>query len=380
MVVFQEEHQVFRESFRRFIDREIRPRQEQWRIGGQVEREAWRKAGRAGFLCPWLETQYGGPGGDFLHSVIVAEELAYAYESGFALSLHSDICAPYIRKFGTEEQKLSWLPKCASGDWVLAIAISEAGAGSDLSGIAARAMREGDSYVLNGTKVFVSNGLNSDAVIVAANTGADPANPAKNISLFLVETELDGVKKGAKLHKLGMHAQDTAEIHFEDCRIPVGYRLGAEGAGFPMMMRMLQQERLIIALAAQASAEQVLRDTVNYCKERKVFGRALSHLQNTQFKLAECATMIEVGRAFADKVLEGHLRGQLLIKECSMAKLWHTEMLGKVVDECLQLFGGYGCILDYPVARAFGDARIQRIYGGTSEIMKVIIANQMGLS
>lgn len=380
MVVFQEEHQVFRESFRRFIDREIRPRQEQWRIGGQVEREAWRKAGRAGFLCPWLETQYGGPGGDFLHSVIVAEELAYAYESGFALSLHSDICAPYIRKFGTEEQKLSWLPKCASGDWVLAIAISEAGAGSDLSGIAARAMREGDSYVLNGTKVFVSNGLNSDAVIVAANTGADPANPAKNISLFLVETELDGVKKGAKLHKLGMHAQDTAEIHFEDCRIPVGYRLGAEGAGFPMMMRMLQQERLIIALAAQASAEQVLRDTVNYCKERKVFGRALSHLQNTQFKLAECATMIEVGRAFADKVLEGHLRGQLLIKECSMAKLWHTEMLGKVVDECLQLFGGYGCILDYPVARTFGDARIQRIYGGTSEIMKVIIANQMGLS
>lgn len=379
MTIFQEEHQIFRESFRRFIEREIRPHQERWRALGKVDREVWQQAGYAGFLCPWVEARYGGPGGDFLHSVVIIEELAFAYESGLALSLHSDICAPYIQIFGTEEQKLSWLPRCASGDWVLAIAMTEPGAGSDLSGISTRAVRSGDGYVLNGAKTFVSNGLLSDAVIVAAKTGPDSGNAARDISLFVVEAGFEGFKRGAKLAKLGMQAQDTAEISFEDCRIPMDHRLGEEGAGFPMMMRMLQQERLIIALAAQASAEQILRDTVAYCMERRVFGRPLSAMQNTQFKLAECATMIEVGRAFIDKILAGHLNGQLLIKECSMAKLWHSEMLGKVVDECVQLFGGYGCVLDFPVARAFADARILRIYGGTSEIMKVIIANQLGL-
>jgi acyl-CoA dehydrogenase len=344
-----------------------------------VDREVWRKAGAAGFLCPWLEEKYGGAGGDFLMSVVLMEELAVAYESGFAMCLHSDIVVPYIHSFGTEEQKQKWLPGCASGELVTAIAMTEPGTGSDLANVKTLARRDGDDYVINGSKTFISNGQLCDLVIVVAKTEESPKDPHKAISLFVVEAGRPGFVKGKKLEKMGMASQDTSELFFEDCRIPASNRLGQEGAGFLMLMQKLQQERLCVAIGAQAGAEQVLHDTIAYAKERQAFGKPISKFQNTQFKLVECATQLEVGRAFVDRVIEGHVKGKYLVKECSMAKLWQTEMAQQVIDTCLQFFGGYGYMLEYPVTRAFMDARVQRIYAGTNEIMKVIIAKQMGL-
>lgn len=377
--LFGGEHELFRQSFRRFIDRQVKPHQGRWLEAGIVDREVWRNAGREGFLCPWLEEKYGGPGGDLLHSMIVIEELAAVYESGFMMSLHSDICVPYIHQFGTEDQKQRWLPRCASGELVTAIAMTEPGAGSDLASIAMTAVRDGNHYVLNGSKTFISNGLLNDLCIVAAKTDPNPANALRGISLFVVETGTPGYNKGRKLEKLGMDSQDTAELSFEDCRVPASHMLSEEGSGFTLLMRMLQQERLVLAISAQATAEQVLKDTLAYCKERKAFRVPISKFQNTQFKLAECATQIEVGRAFLDKLVVEHMARKQLVKECSMAKLWHTEMLGEVVDTCLQFFGGYGYMRDMPIARAFMDARVQRIYGGTSEVMKIIIAKYLEL-
>lgn len=375
--IFGEEHDLFRKSFSTFLQREVVPKQEQWREAGSVDREIWRKAGEAGFLCPWMKEEDGGPGGDFLHSVIVIEELAKIYESGFALSLHSDIVVPYIEEFGNPDQKKRWLPGTANGELVTAIAMTEPGTGSDLASIATTATKDGDEYVINGAKTFISNGILCDLCIVAAKTGGE--DPHRAISLFVVEAGRDGFVKGKKLKKMGMASQDTAELAFEDCRVPKENLLGMEGAGFLMLMRKLAQERLVVGVAAQAGAAAVLEDTLAYCKERKAFGRPISKFQNTRFKLAECATEVEVGQAFLDKLLEAHTSGQHLVKECSMSKLWHTEMLGRVVDECLQFFGGYGYMLEYPVTRAYMDARVQRIYAGTNEIMKVIISKQMGL-
>jgi acyl-CoA dehydrogenase len=377
--IFREEHDLFRQSFLRFIEREVKPNQARWMEQGVVDREAWRKAGEGGFLCPWLEEAYGGAGGDFLHSVIVIEEMARAYDAGFAMLLHSDVVVPYIHTFGTEEQKRKWLPKCASGEIVTAIAMTEPGTGSDLASISSTARRDGDHYVINGAKTFISNGILCDICVVAAKTDTDPANAHRGISLFVVEAGTPGFIKGKKLKKMGLPAQDTSELAFEDCRVPAENRLGDEGAGFPMLMQKLQQERLVVAIGSQAAAEQVLADTVAYCKDRKAFGKPIAKFQNTQFKLAECATKVEVGRAFLDKLIVEHVAGKYLVKECSMAKLWQTEMLGEVVDTCLQFFGGYGYMLEYPVTRAYMDARVQRIFAGTNEIMKVIIAKQMGL-
>jgi acyl-CoA dehydrogenase len=374
-----EEHALFRRSFRRFIEREVKPHQPRWEEAGIVDREAWTKAGQGGFLCPWLEPVYGGPGGDFLHSVIVMEELAFAYDSGFVMSLHSDICAPYIHAFGTDAQKQRWLPGAASGDLVLAIAMTEPGTGSDLAAIATTAAKDGDHYVINGQKTFISNGVLCDLCIVAAKTDPRPENAHKGISLFVIEADTPGFNKGKKLAKMGLASQDTSEIALEDCRVPASNRLGEEGAGFMMLMKKLQQERLCVAIGCQARAEQVLKDTVAYCQERKAFGKPIGKFQNTQFKLAECATKVEVGRAFLDRLIAEHVAGKYLVKECSMAKLWQTEMLGQVVDDCLQFFGGYGYMLEYPISRAYMDARVQRIFAGTNEIMKVIIAKQMGL-
>lgn len=378
--LFSGEHQLFRQSFRQFVDREIKPNQERWNQAGIVDREAWRKAGAQGFLCPWLEEEEGGPGGDFLCSVIIMEELAYAYEGGFAMSLHSDIVVPYLRAFGNDEQKQRWLPGCAAGELITAIAMTEPGTGSDLAAIKTTAVRDGDSYVLSGAKTFISNGILCDLCIVAARTDPDPDSAHRGISLFVVEAGSKGFNKGKKLAKMGMASQDTAELFFEDCRVPAANRLGEEGSGFRSLMTNLQQERLCVALASQAMAEQVLADTVAYVKERHAFGKPIARFQNTQFTLADCATKIEVGRAFADKLVAEHMAGKSLVKECSMAKLWQTEMAGQVVDACLQFFGGYGYMLEYPVTRAYMDARVRRIYAGTNEIMKVIIARQMGLS
>jgi acyl-CoA dehydrogenase len=377
--LFSEEHQLFRTAFRQFVDREIRPKQAVWAEAGMVDRQTWRKAGQSGFLCPWLSEEYGGPGGDFLYSVIVVEELNRAYESGFAMPLHSDVVVPYLAHAGSEEQKQRWLPGCASGELITAIAMTEPGTGSDLAALTTTAVRDGDYYVINGAKTFISNGILCDLCIVAAKTDSDPANRHRGISLFVVEANTPGFNKGTKLRKMGMASQDTAELAFVDCRVPVANRLGAEGAGFGLLMTNLQQERLVVAVGAQSMAEQVLADTLTYVKERHAFGRPIGTFQNTQFKLAECATQVQVGRAFLDRLLAEHMAGRSVVTECAMAKLWQTEMAQQVVDTCLQFFGGYGYMLEYPVTRAFMDARVQRIYAGTNEIMKVIIARQLGL-
>lgn len=377
--LFTADHDTFRQTFRQFIEREIRPHQERWRGQGQVDREVWRKAGAQGFLCPWLEAEHGGAGADFLCSVIVMEELARAYESGFAMSLHSDIVVPYLYSFGNAEQKKRWLPGCASGELVTALGMTEPGTGSDLAALTTTAVRDGDDYVLNGSKTFISNGQLCDIAVIAAKTDPDPANAHKGISLFVVEAGRKGFTKGRRLHKMGMASQDTSELFFEDCRVPAANLLGTEGGGFMMMMQKLQQERLCVAIGAVAGAEQVLDDTIAYTKERKAFGKPISKFQNTQFKLVECLAKVEVGRAYVDKVIAGHVAGKYLVKECSIAKFWTTDMGQEVVDTCLQFFGGYGYMLEYPVTRAFMDARVQRIYAGTNEIMKVIVAKQLGL-
>ncbi len=377
--LFTEEHLAFRKAFKQFVEREITPHQARWRDQGQVDREVWRKAGAQGFLCPWLEEKYGGAGADFVCSVIIMEELAVAYESGFAMALHSDIIVPYLYSFGTEEQKQNWLPGCASGEIVTALGMTEPGTGSDLAAISTSAVKDGDDYVINGAKTFISNGQLCDLVIVAAKTDPDPANAHKGISLFIVEANRKGFQKGKRLHKMGMDSQDTSEMFFEDCRIPKSNILGAEGAGFMMLMQKLQQERLCVAIGAVTAAEQVLADTIVYTKERKAFGKPISKFQNTQFKLVECLAKCEVGRAYVDKVVAEHVAGKYLVKECSIAKFWTTDMAQEVIDTCLQFFGGYGYMTEYPVTRAFMDARVQRIYAGTNEIMKVIVAKQLGL-
>jgi acyl-CoA dehydrogenase len=378
--LFSADHQTFRSSFRAFLEREVKPHQARWREQGCVDRDAWRKAGAHGFLCPWLPEKWGGPGGDFLHSAIIMEELACAYESGFAMALHSDIVVPYLETFGNDEQRARWLPGCASGELITAIAMTEPGTGSDLAAIATTAVRHGEDYVINGAKTFISNGQLCDLVIVAAKTDPDPANAHRGISLFVVEGTRPGFARGKKLEKMGMASQDTSELFFDNCRVPASNLLGLEGSGFMMLMQKLQQERLCVAIGSQAGAEQVLADTIAYTKERQAFGRSISKFQNTQFTLVECAAKVEVGRAYVDKVIGEHINGKHLVKECSIAKFWITDMAQQVVDECLQLFGGYGYMLEYPVSRAFMDARVQRIYAGTNEIMKVIVAKQMGLA
>jgi acyl-CoA dehydrogenase len=377
--LYDADHDTFRKAFRTFLAREVIPHQPRWRDAGQVDREVWRKAGAQGFLCPWLEEKWGGAGADFLCSVIIMEELSYAYESGFAMSLHSDIIVPYLHSFATEEQKQRWLPGCASGELVTALAMTEPGTGSDLAAIKTSAVADGDDYVINGSKTFISNGQLCDLVLVAAKTDPDPAKAHRGISMFVVEANRKGFVKGQRLHKMGMAAQDTSELFFEDCRVPAANLVGPLGAGFMMMMQKLQQERLCVAIGAVAGMEQVLADTIAYAKERTAFGKPIAKFQNTQFRLVECATKVEVARTFVDKVVAEHVAGKSLVKECSMAKWWTTDTAQEVIDTCLQFFGGYGYMLEYPVSRAFMDARVQRIFAGTNEIMKVIIAKQMGL-
>jgi len=377
--LFSEEHHLFRQAFKQFLDREAKPHYAAWREAGCVDREAWRKAGAAGFLCPWLEEKYGGAGGDFLHSVVIMEEMARSYDPGFAISLHSDIVVPYLHSFGSDEQKQRWLPGCASGELITAVAMTEPGTGSDLAAIATTARKDGEHYVLNGAKTFISNGQLCDLCIVVAKTGDVEGDAHRSLSLFVVEAGTPGFVKGKLLEKMGLAAQDTSELSFQDCRVPAANLLGDSGGAFIVLMQKLQQERLVVALGSQSAAEQVLEDTIRYAQERKAFGKPISKFQNTQFKLAECATELEVGRAFIDRLTTEHVAGKYLVKECSMAKLWQTEMAQRVIDTCLQVFGGYGYMLEYPVTRAYMDARVQRIYAGTNEIMKIIIAKQMGL-
>lgn len=375
--IFSEEHGLFREQFARFLEKEIVSNYEEWERAGQVSREAWKKAGAAGFLCPWLPEEFGGSGADFLYSVIEAEELSMKMVNGFATWVHSDIIVPYIWNFGTEEQKSKWLPGCVSGDIITAVAMTEPDAGSDLQAIRATAEKEGGHYIVNGQKTFITNGLSSDLVIVAVKT--DPkAKPAyKGMSLIVVEDGTPGYVKGRRLEKIGWHAQDTAEIYFEHCRVPAENLLGKEGQGFAILMEELQQERLMCAITSTAMMRKAIELAKEYVNERKAFGRPLARFQNTRFVMAELITRAEMIQEFMDRLVESHMAGKDVVMETSMAKYFASESLNDTVDRCLQFFGGYGYMEEYPIARLYRDARVHSLYAGTSEIMKEIIGKRL---
>lgn len=380
--LFHPDHQAFADSFRRFIDKEIAPHHAAWEEQGYVAREVWNQAGANGFLCMSLPEEYGGAGADKLYSVAQMEELARAGTTGIGFGLHSEIVAPYILHYGTEAQKQKYLPQMASGAMVGAIAMSEPAAGSDLQGIKTTAIlsADGSHYVLNGSKTFITNGWHADVVIVVAKT--DPAAGAKGTSLLLVERGMPGFEKGQRLKKMGMKAQDTSELFFNDVKVPAENLLGGpamEGRGFICLMEQLPWERLQIAITAVAAAQAAIDWTLDYVKQRKVFGQSVASFQNTRHTLAELQTHVQVARVFVDKCCKLILKDQLDTETASMAKYWTTDLQCKVMDECVQLFGGYGYMWEYPITRAYADARVQRIYGGTNEIMKEVIARAMGL-
>jgi len=380
--LFQPEHQAFGKSFRRFIDKEITPHHGAWEDQGYVDRAVWSKAGANGFLCMSLPEEYGGAGADRLYSVLQMEEIARAGCSGIGFGLHSEIVAPYILHYGTEEQKRKYLPQLASGAMVGAIAMSEPAAGSDLQGIktTAQLSADGSHYVLNGSKTFITNGWHADLVIVVAKT--NPAAGAKGTSLLLVEAGMPGFDKGQRLKKVGMKAQDTSELFFNNVQVPAGNLLGGpamQGKGFVCLMEQLPWERLQIAISAVASAEAAIGWTLDYVKQRQAFGQSVAAFQNTRFTLAALQTQVQVARVFVDRCCALIEHDQLDTETASMAKYWTTDLQCQVIDECVQLHGGYGYMWEYPIARAWADARVQRIYGGTNEIMKEVIARGMGL-
>jgi len=373
--LFSPEHELFRDSVRRFLEEEAVPFHHQWEKDGHVDRALWNKAGEAGLLCSHIPEAYGGVGADFLYSTVVIEEIGRLGLTGIGFSLHSDIVAPYILHYGSEAQKEKYLPRLVSGELVTAIAMTEPGAGSDLQGVKTTAVLDGDHYVINVSKTFITNGFLADLVIVVAKT--DPKAGAKGTSLFLVEADTPGFSKGKRLEKVGMKAQDTSELFFQDVRVPKENLLGQAGMGFAYLMQELPQERLTVGIGALASAEAALKWTLDYTRDRKAFGKAIAEFQNTRFKLAEMATEIQIGRVFVDRCLELHLQRKLDVPTAAMLKYWGTDLQCKVLDECVQLHGGYGFMWEYPVARAWADARVQRIYAGTNEIMKEIIARSL---
>lgn len=375
--LFKEEHIIFRDSLRKFLDKEIVPHFEHWEKEGMVPKSAWKKMGENGFLCPWVDEKYGGTGADFLYSVIICEEMFYRGITGLVAPLHSDIIVPYIDSYATDEQKMKWLPGCVTGDILTAIAMTEPNTGSDLAAIRTTAVRDGDHYVINGQKTFISIGLLSDLVIVVAKT--DPKAGHKGVSLICVEAGTPGFNRGRKLEKMGWHSQDTAELSFEDCRVPLSNILGAEGKGFYYLMQKLQRERLVASLMAQAMAEAMLDMTVKYCKERMIFGSPVSSFQHNTFKIVEMATEIELGRTFLDALIADHMAGIDITKKVSMAKAWIPELANRIAYHCVQLHGGYGYMEEYPICRFARDARVIAIFAGTTEVMKVIIGRMMGL-
>jgi acyl-CoA dehydrogenase len=366
--------EAFRDLARTFFEKECAPHEERWNEQQHVDRETWLKAGELGLLCPSIPTEYGGGGGTFALEAVMAEEQIRALTGSLGTAVHSTIVAHYILKYGTEDQKQKWLPRLATGELVGAIAMTEPGTGSDLQSVKSKAIRDGDVYVLDGSKTFISNGLLANLVIVVAKT--DPENAAAGISLLVVETdEADGFSRGRVLKKIGQHGQDTAELFFDGVRVPADNLLGeAEGQGFIQLMQQLAQERLVLAVGAVAAIETTLELTLKYTKERQAFGKPVFNFQNTKFKLAEVATTAKIGRVFLDDCIVKHLAGELDVPTASMAKWWLTQAQCDVADECLQFFGGYGYMAEYPISRLYTDARIQKIYGGTNEIMKEIIS------
>jgi acyl-CoA dehydrogenase len=375
--IFSEEHELFRSSVRRFIQEEMVPQHRAWERAGVVPRELWREAGQQGLLCANVPEAYGGPGGDWLYNVVVVEELARAGVSGpgSGFMVHSEMVASYLLSFASEDTKQRYLPKMVSGEMVGAIAMTEPDAGSDLKSLRTTALREGDGYLINGQKIYISNGYNADLIVVAAKT--DPQAGAKGVSLIVIETAQPGFKRGRLLEKIGLHAQDTAELFFSDVRAPLGNRLGAEGAGFGMLMSKLSQERLVQAIRSASAVEAIIEWTVAYTRERKAFGRTLADFQNTQFKLAELSAEVSGLRAFVDRSIEAYLDGSFSGVDAAKVKLVAANLHCRVADECLQFFGGYGYIFEFPIARAFVDARAAKIAGGAVEVMKHIIGRDL---
>jgi alkylation response protein AidB-like acyl-CoA dehydrogenase len=375
--LFTPEHETFRDSVRRFLEAEVKPHDERWQEQGFADKAVWKKAGEHGFLCMSMPEEFGGSGADKLFSMVLMEEQARINNSSLGWGLHSEIVAPYLLNYGSELLKKKYLPKMASGEMIGAIAMSEPGAGSDLQSVKTSAVRKGDKYVVNGSKTFITNGWNCDLVIVVAKT--DPAKGAKGTSLVVVDTSMKGFSKGKRLKKMGLKGQDTAELFFDNVEVPAENLLGQENNGFIYLMQELPWERMQIAIAAAAKCEAALGWTIAYVNDRKAFGKPVSSFQNTRFKLAEAATEVQVMRVFIDRCMELLLEKKLDTATASMAKYWASDMEGKVLDECLQLHGGYGFMWEFPISQAYVDARVQRIYGGTNEIMKEVISRSLGL-
>ena len=373
--LFEETHNIFRESVKRFIQKHVVPYHEEWEKLGVVSRDFWLEAGAAGILCPDLPTKYGGPGGDFRHNIIVLEEMMKVGASGPGIQVHSDVVSPYILHYGTESQKSSWLPGMCEGRLISAIAMTEPGTGSDLQSVKTTAKYQNDEIILNGQKTFITNGQSADIIIVVAQTESDPG--AKGISLIVCEGDREGFKRGRNLDKIGLKAQDTSELFFDNVRLPKENLLGSKGKGFYHLMDELPQERLSIGVSAVSAAEAALDWTIKYVSERNAFGKKIIEFQNTKFKLAEIKAQLSVARIYIDDCISKHLKGDFDAVQGAMAKLWTTELQCKIIDECVQLHGGYGYMREYPIAKAYEDARVQRIYGGTNEIMKEIISRTL---
>lgn len=375
---YTQEHLEFRERIRDFFEREVTPHVHEWEKAGITPRSIWKRMGEEGFLCTSVPKEYGGMGADFLHSVIVTEELALTGHTGLAAPLHSDVVVPYITSYGSEALKRKFLPPCISGDMISAVAMTEPNAGSDLASITTSAVEEGEEVVINGQKTYISNGINCDLLVLAARDPSVP-DPYSGLDLYVVEEGTEGFEKSKKLSKMGWHSQDTAELTFRDCRIPRDRRLGTKGAGFFMLMEKLQQERLMVCIIAVAAAEHMLKRTLAFCQEQRDFGKPISKLHNNRFKLVDMATEIKLGRAFVDTLIADHMEGKNIVVEVSMGKSWTTEMAMRVADQCADLHGGAGWCEDYFIARAWRDMRVLSIFAGTNDIMKGIAAKFMGL-
>ena len=378
--LFDESHRMFRESVRRFIDKEVVPNVDAWEAAGIVDRELFTAAGASGFLGMDVPEEFGGGGAeDFTYNLIISEEMANAGAggAGLGITLHNDVAMPYFRDLSNDEQKHRWLPRICSGEAITAVAMTEPGMGSDLASMGTTAIRDGDDYVVNGSKTFITNGINADLVVTAVKT--DPSQRHRGMSLIVIERGMDGFERGRNLDKIGMHSQDTAELFFTDVRVPVVNRLGGEGEGFLQLVTNLPRERLSIAIAGVAAARAALEWTIAYSKERMAFGQPIGSFQNSRFTLAEMATQVRIGEVFVDRCVQALNAGELTAEEAAMAKYWCSELQGRVIDAGVQLHGGYGFMTEYPIARAYVDARVTRIYGGATEIMKEIIGRALGV-
>ncbi|MFC1883772.1 acyl-CoA dehydrogenase family protein [Thermodesulfobacteriota bacterium] len=378
LLVYTDEHKIFRDTFRKFVAKEITPNAQQWEEDRAVPRELWLKMGEQGFLCPWLPEKYGGLDLGFEYSVILNEELIRGDGFGVGVPLHSDVATPYINSYALPEVKEKWLPGCATGEVITAIGLTEPNTGSDLAAIQTKAVKEGDFYIINGQKTFITNGYFADLIVVAAKT--NPEAGYRGISLILVDKNTGGFSRGRKLEKMGYHMQDTAELFFEDCRVPAQNLLGEEGAGFRYMMEKLQQERLEVSIKCQVMAEECFKEALEYSKTREAFGKPIGNFQHNAFKLADMATEVQLGRTFLNNLIEEHIAGKDIVQKVSMAKYWLGEMVNRIAYQAVQLHGGYGYMEEYRICRLFRDVRALSIFAGTSEIMKLVISRNLGLS